>query len=336
MLDSRSCDCHDAKKPGAGTAAPSSNLEKYLDRPVKDLVAAPEQVIAPPLAERHQIFALLLMAITRWYWNGNKRGRHGVYHLNPSEAAGDIGNSLGSDYLGHNIAGLAVDCDGLVIDFDFNHNEIFNSSAEHAEARLVRRVFSLVQVEDSWNVNGSGVPPRRGNMIPDVTIYTTLESCAQCSGVMALATVKQVVYLQHDPGMYHIGNVLWRLTDKTDLPAPLPITGGQIGLPYFKSLNERFAAFVSQQSTGQGPPFFTPTNGHDEFTTSLTSFLCTRSAYSEFKEGECAFDALTKERLKFPSFKPMEHNLTNAECLDEATKFRTYATTKGCRGTPHK
>jgi tRNA(Arg) A34 adenosine deaminase TadA len=336
MLQTPQCDTKDAKTSGATNVTPSSNLDKLLDKPVRDLVAEPGQVIAPEMAERHQIYSLLLMAITRWYWNGNKRGRHGVYPLNPSEATGDIGCFLDKDYLGHNIAGLAVDCDGLVIDFEFNHNEIFNSSSEHAETRLVRRVFSLVQLEEIWNVNSSSLPPRRGNLMPDVTIYTTLESCAQCSGVMALAAVKEVVYLQRDPGMYHIGNILWRLTDKTVLRAPLPIAGDRIGLPYFKMLNERFEAFVRQQAAGTGQPFFKPTNAHDEFSTSLTSFLCTKSAYSVFKEAERAFDGLTKEKLKFPNYKPKQHNLTTAQCLEEAKRFCAYATKKGHRGTPHK
>jgi hypothetical protein len=136
--------------------------------------------------------------------------------------------------------------------------------------------------------------------------------------------------------MYHIGNILWRLTDNTDLRAPLPISGDRIGLSYFRTLNDRFEAFQKQQASGQGQPFFHPANSHEEFTTSLTSFLCTKSAYSVFKEAECAFDALTKERLKFPNYKPLAHNLTNAQCLDEAKRFRTYATGKGRRGTPHK
>jgi tRNA(Arg) A34 adenosine deaminase TadA len=313
-----------------------SNLDRYLERPVRDLIAEPQIAIAPEMVERHQIYSLLLMAIARWYWNPNKRGRHGVYPLNPSLTGGDIGNYLDGDYLGHNIGGLAVDSDGRVIDFDFNHNEIFDSSAEHAEARLVRRVFSLVQVEDSWNVNSSRVPLRRGSLMPDVTIYTTLESCAQCSGVMALAAIKQVVYLQRDPGMYHIGNILWRLSEKTDLQAPLPTSGDRIGLPYFKMLNDRFEAFVSQQKSGKGSPFFWPTNGHEEYSPSVTSFLCTRVAYSVFQEGEKAFDALRRETLKFANYKPNATNLTNARCLEEAQRFRCYATTKGRRGTPHK
>src|SRR5262249_60859373 len=34
-------------------------------------------------------------------------------------------------YVGHNIACIAVDGNGEIIDFDFNHNHFFRSSAEH-------------------------------------------------------------------------------------------------------------------------------------------------------------------------------------------------------------
>jgi len=315
-----------------------SNLDKFLARPVSELVATPLVAtgIAPEWRERHRIYALLLMAVTRWYWNGNKRGRHGVYGLNPTPSAGDIGNYLDSDYLGHNIASIAVDCRGAVIDFDFNHNEIFNSSAEHAEGRLVRRLFSLVQIEDTWNVSASSEKRKRGNLLPDVTIYTTLESCSQCSGIMALATVKQVVYLQQDPGMFSIGNILWHFTEKTELQAPLPISGQQIDLPHFTSLNERFGSFAEQQASATGKPFFIPPNGHEEYSESLTSFLCTRAAYDVFRQGEREFDGLAAATLRFPAFQPLEGALTNAECLKEATDFRSYATQTARRGTPHK
>ena len=45
-------------------------------------------------------------------------------------------------YLGHNIVALAVDWDKQeVIDFAFNHNSVFKSPAEHAEMRLLDRIF---------------------------------------------------------------------------------------------------------------------------------------------------------------------------------------------------
>ena len=68
-------------------------------------------------------------------------------------------------YVGHNIACVAVDGNGEIIDFDFNHNEFFRSSAEHAESRMVRRLFSLTDIFDSWKtgqpVERQAAEPRR-------------------------------------------------------------------------------------------------------------------------------------------------------------------------------
>jgi tRNA(Arg) A34 adenosine deaminase TadA len=313
-----------------------SNLHVYLNRPVSDLVAAPVVDLPPAQKERHRIYSLLLMACTRYYWNGMQRGHGPAYPLNPSSAAGDTAPFLDGAYLGHNIASLGVDGDGYVMDFDFNHNELFNSSAEHAESRLVRRLFALTQIHDSWNVGAASQPPQRyGNLLKEVTVYTTLESCSQCSGVMALGQVKAVVFLQDDPGMYHIGNMLRRLTEHTELQAPLPIPGNAIGLPYFELLNQAFDKFAAQQKSKKGDPFFAPRGGHPEYSPSITSFLCTRQAYAIFLEAERQFESHPNELLKFPEYKPTPSALTNAAALAEASSFHNYATRKGRRGTPH-
>jgi tRNA(Arg) A34 adenosine deaminase TadA len=63
---------------------------------------------------------------------------------------------------------------------------------------MVRRLFSLTNIYDSWKTgNPIGTKPRAASL-HDVTLYTSLESCAQCSGVMSLAGVKQIIYLQND------------------------------------------------------------------------------------------------------------------------------------------
>lgn len=314
-----------------------SNLDEYLNKNVSELVAQPDCKLEEAMKERHRIYAHLLMSIMRPYWCGMKQGRDGIYPLNPSEARGDVGNYLDSDYVGHNIAAIAVDGDGNVIDFEFNHNDLFNSSAEHAEARLVQRVFSLVQIHDSWNVRRvENKPQRYATVLNQVTIYTSLESCSQCSGIMALGAVKEVVYLQRDPGMYFIGNILRRLTEGTDLQAPLPISGEMIGMPAFGELNTAYSKFAADQTMKVGAPFYQRPMGHLQFTPSLTSFLCTKAAYDVYRKVETAFDMLTAADLEYPAFQPHADANTNLKCLEEAQNFRNYAVQKGRRATPHK
>jgi tRNA(Arg) A34 adenosine deaminase TadA len=319
----------------------SPQLRDYWDRPVSELATLREPIPNESEQERHRIFALMLMALVHEYWNGNKRGRQGTYPWNEDPA---VGLHLDEDYRGHNIAAIAVNGDGLVLDFDFNHNRLFNSSAEHAEARLVRRVFALAQLSDTWRpaVDGDGAAHRPLDdytTLADVTIYTSLESCAQCAGTMALGRVRQIVYLQTDPGMYFVGRILRNLTDES-LRAPLPISGGEIALPYFGRLDAAAADFSARVKT---EPFWIGPDRRDD-TPSVTSFLCTKIARDIYGEARAGFEALAADpqRLAHPDYRPglpdgapIESVKTNAEALAEASDFLAYAITSGRRATPH-
>lgn len=325
------------------------NLAKYWDKPVSELVALQPYSIVEEQKERHRLYTLLLMALVYHYWNGSKRGRAGTYPLNAAATPGES-NYFENDYLGHNIAALAVDAEGRIIDFEFNHNTLFNSSAEHAEARLIRRVYSLTSVHDSWKVTLPDPKAKDGHKVKDdynsfegVTVYTSLESCAQCAGVMALARVKEVVYLQTDPGMYMIGNILRNLTQGTKLESPMPIAASTIGLKYFAELDSRFDAFRATVSNTN--PFFisNAANGKVDASKSITSFLCTKAAYEVYRDAYHEFiDVISgKQSLQYPAFAPrvganaVDTPLKNADILAETASFYSYATLNGRRATPH-
>lgn len=305
-------------------------LKAYWERPVRELCTLAEPpVIDEEAKERHRLYATALMSIVWHYWCGNKRGRGGEYPLNAVAEEGDPAY-LDGDYRGHNIAALAVGADGHVLDFDFNHNELFRSSAEHAEARLVRRLYSLAQVSEAWNAAdgggrtvGSAARPSRISL-DEVTVYTTLESCSQCSGIMALAKVKEVVYLQTDPGMYFIGRILRNLTPD-DLRAPLPIGGGEIGLPEFAELDAAFEAFPLRL---KDTPFWQGSDGDEDRNPSMTSFLCTAGARAIYARARARFLELADqpEGTVAPA---------NRRLASELRAFVEYATTLGYRATPH-
>src|SRR4051812_22677710 len=140
--------------PGFADQAP---LKKYWELRLSDIVDVDLTRDAPELAdeavkERHRIYCFLLMRLIHRFWNGNKRGPLGEYpqrvrQLESAQAPGRykgdmIANPEGARinwdrYLGHNIACIAVDGNGEIIEFDFNHNDFFRSSAEHAESRMV-------------------------------------------------------------------------------------------------------------------------------------------------------------------------------------------------------
>jgi tRNA(Arg) A34 adenosine deaminase TadA len=343
-----------ASSPDPSTAAPvpqpyvlnpNAAIAKYWEKPLYTVATVPALSLREELKERHRVFALLLFALMRRFFNGNKNGSRGTYPWREKQREAD-GRYAGSEYLGHNIGAVAVDTTGEVIDFDFNHNQIFGSSAEHAEARLIRRVFSLTQLYDGWDTRAPDDPPRtRGysTVLGGVTVYTSLESCAQCSGVMALGQVGQVVYLQRDPGTYHIGNILWNLTSRVSggaeaeevkATAPRPVPGSEIDFPYFDELNAKYRDYYAAV---RQRPFYVMQGRQPDSSSALTCFLCTDEAFDVFDRAREAFFALTEGGLKFPDFRPdgKPQPLTNAEALSRAARFYEYAAEVGRRGTPH-
>lgn len=355
-------------------------LTDYWVKSVSELCELKDPwVPTPEWEERHRIYAHLLMALVYHYWNGYKYGRpksDGDYPLNYRPTSADPDYVDGS-YYGHNIAALAVDHFGYVLDFDFNHNDLFNSSAEHAEARLVRRLYSLAQVSDAWGVLPETLKERRSGAprgserrrraaqhlrsetarsaakeddvrratLSGVTIYTSLESCAQCAGVMALAQIQQVIYLQTDPQFFFIGRILRNLTTDRGR-APLPISAAEFHLPFFAELDRKFRVFAQAQDAKQGEPFYRGgTEPH--WSSSISSFLCTTTARDIFKTGG---DALN-DPLRYEEFDGAQDGanapltakpsmverkpLSNAEVRVEALDFLDYARRKGLRGTPH-
>lgn len=318
--------------------------------------------------ERHRAYSLLLMAIMSARWNGNKYGEvgdYGTWRENQLLTTGTDGTKVyaGGSYLGHNIAAIAVDATGRVIDFEFNHNDLFDSSVEHAESRLVRRVFALNQVYSPWSEGGpvesqSAGPPHQlfttavsqpdqlggqaevvrgySSLLTDVTIYTSLESCAQCSGIMTLAGVRQIVYLQWDQGEFLVGNMMYKATagGASGFRAPLPVPAAAFGFEYFDQLNAGNDAFCAGVTSS---PFYTgPATTGPVTTPSITSYLCTDDAQGIYA---AAAAELTTFSVADPTYVPPgspRGTLSNAGVLAEVTRFHEYATAIANRGTPHR
>ncbi len=314
-------------------------LAEFWNRPVRELADVELPDYSPAERERHKIYSLLAMALVYQYWNGNKRGAAGEYPWRKDQRL-PTGLYAGGDYLGHNIASIAVDGHGRVIDFDFNHNELFCSSVEHAESRLVRRLFSLAQLRDDWRPALTLSPAMPGDryttILQDVSIYTTLEPCAQCAGIMALGRVREIVYLQRDPDMYLVAHLLRNLT-RPDFRAPLPVHGEAFGFKSSEALNSAYPAFVQRV---QETPFYVAPGGTQDTSSAITSFLCTDEAKEIFYR---ASQELMTVTLAHGGFRPtppgLRHaglTLDNQEVLLHSRQFLEYAITRGRRGTPHR
>src|SRR5215471_6211180 len=314
---------------------PGTPLAKYWKHRVSELASVPEPPISRPESERHSMYSLMLMSLLAHYWNGNKDGQDGNYPWRKKQKLPN-GIYTGGQYLGHNIAAFAVDGNGEVIDFDFNHNNIFSSSVEHAESRLVRRIFSLTQLNDEWHVRKPGDPPigvTYSTLLSNVTIYTPLDSCAQRSGIMTLADVNTIVYLQHDPGQFYIGNILRNLTSP-GLRAPNPSAGAQFGFEYFHELNRRFKEFAAK--VAKTPFYISP--AFTDNSPSITSFLCTDVALDIYQRAAAEFKTF---KPRYPKYRPLDNGkrnkavMTNEHVLRHLRQFLSYAIDGGQRGTPH-
>jgi tRNA(Arg) A34 adenosine deaminase TadA len=341
---------------------PKEPLDSYWNEPVSRLVEVENNKISVEEAERHTILSLLTMSLVADAFNGNKRGALGEYPWRTNQKDSDgryKGDAFGDRYLGHNIAAIAVDGRGEIIDFEFNHNELFNSSVEHAEARLVRRIFNINQAFDHWETIDEKelIDVSYGSVLSAVTIYTTLESCAQCSGIMTLGNVKSVVFLQEDPGQYRIGNIMYNLSNPLSVShpishsalnspmvenkreskygAPEPISADFFGFDYKVLLDAAYKKFKLEI---KGKPFYVSLSGKEDYSANITSFLCTDAAKGIF-EGAAA--KLMELKLSYPDYPQKKSEsllpvLTNEKLLKQARLFRVYVARIARRGTPHR
>jgi tRNA(adenine34) deaminase len=83
---------------------------------------------------------------------------------------------------GHNIGSVLVDSSGRAVHWARNCNGVTSNGTQHGEVRLM----TCYQAKNRlYNLKG-------------YTIYTTLEPCAMCSGMMAMQSIARTVYGQTD------------------------------------------------------------------------------------------------------------------------------------------
>lgn len=85
---------------------------------------------------------------------------------------------------GHNIGSILVDPNVKIVNWARNCNARLGNGTQHGEVRLMMGYLNRVG----------------GYSLKDHTVYTSLEPCAQCSGMMVLTNIKRTVYGQTDPG----------------------------------------------------------------------------------------------------------------------------------------
>ena len=139
---------------------------------------APKEAVSVSVAtdavqqERDVILSLAAMAVVRADWQENSTGR------------------------GHNIGSVLVNAQGVPVFWARNAARGLDNASQHGEVRLIQNFL-----------NCKGV----GRYADGYTVYTTLEPCAMCTGLMTLTQVTRVVYVQEDPGYGDAAEALKRI-----------------------------------------------------------------------------------------------------------------------------
>jgi tRNA(Arg) A34 adenosine deaminase TadA len=137
-------------------------------------------------------------------WNCLKPGTDGRLYddRNQHLRKEDVSESLlKGSYLGHNIAAIAVYLPTKTpIMFAFNHVSLFRSHAQtHAEHRLIKWCF------ENPLVYHNQVPPvqpyNSAELGRTLAIVSSLEPCWLCAGALKMCDIREVVYMESDPGV---------------------------------------------------------------------------------------------------------------------------------------
>lgn len=131
---------------------------------------------------------------------------------------------------GYNIAAVLVNADDEPVCWARNAVQVTGNRAQHAETRLIMNYLDQAQQVD----------------LRGYRLYTTLESCAMCAGMMVMTQVDLTVYGQTDP---RFGKAMERLTfDSTDVGGFDPYPRGLRSVPSPTHYRELFDAGYSEET----------------------------------------------------------------------------------------
>lgn len=120
----------------------------------------------PQQAERDKIYGLTSLAVIYKDWVSNSSGR------------------------GHNIGSVLVrNSDNVPVFYARNSVNVRHNSSQHGEVRTIQAFLDYCRASTS----------PRPKYVDEYTVYTTLEPCAMCTGMMAMTKLTRAVFVQIDP-----------------------------------------------------------------------------------------------------------------------------------------
>ena len=184
---------------------------------------------------------------------------------------------------GYNIGSVLLDNtskDGRLVFWGRNSNTITQNETQHGEVRLMLGYLAKLHAAREEKKEVPNIKTLKG-----YTVYTTLEPCAQCSGMMTLQNIYRTVYGQKDPGF---GDALERLElDSSALengykPYPRPVISVRSNISYCRELEEQYSKYKASEHI-------------TDFLKSGQAKYIFKSAYDDFM----SYEAKNKENIQF-------------------------------------
>ena len=190
----------------------------------------------PAAAERDVIFSLLAYAIVHKYWD-------------PVDRAGR----------GYNVGCILVDPAHRVLDYGLNHVTELENATQHGEVRLI-----------TGYLNTPGVYALEGH-----TVYSTLEPCAMCGGMMTMVAIDRVVNGQPD---YYFSKALERLSFNSEAvggypPYPRTVRSDLSPTPYSLELDAAYRDYINQGNIPIITKFLTTEEARGIYSRATDDFL---------------------------------------------------------------
>jgi len=167
---------------------------------------------------------------------------------------------------GHNIGSVLVNYKNEPVFWARNTRHASNNASQHGEVRLISNYLSCHK-----NISYlSGKKPEQ-----NFTLYSTLEPCAMCTGMMMLTQIFKGAYIQADPGY---GGVIERLThdskhhDDGLKPYPTSFEMVQVNVLEAKALDDGF-------ENGSITKFLTSTKAKAIYKSAYKRFKAYKSKY---------------------------------------------------------
>lgn len=199
---------------------------------------------------------------------------------------------------GYNIGSVLLNNktkDGRLVFWGLNSNNITRNETQHGEVRLMIGYLSKLQKE---RLKNKSVPDIQ--TLKEHTIYTTLEPCAQCSGMMTLQNVFRTVYGQKDPGF---GDALERLQLNSlpngYEPYPRAVKSDRSDISYCTQLEEGYSKYKPNHENPHITDYLKSNEAKAIFASAYNEFMSFKPKHSEnegfYKDAKGLIKSVSKE-----------------------------------------